>query len=225
MEEGSARIRLTSCLAFVLVVASACTSTTSEETPPRSTAATHEAAIGVTVAGIQKHLRALQDIADSNNGIRAAGEPGYDASVRYVTETLEKAGLDVSMNEFAAPIFEQTAPTTVRVGGSDLALRDGRDMKAMLYSPSGRVSAPLFTVDWDTTDEVRPGPGCDANGFDSVPFGAIVLAQPGSCFLRDQVIAAERAGASAVIFSFPEFTRDEGLRRPTLLSPAGIQIP
>ena len=39
-----------------------------------------------------KPMLQFQAIADANGGVRAAGTPGYDASVDYVAETLEAAG-------------------------------------------------------------------------------------------------------------------------------------
>ena len=50
----------------------------------------------VTVEGVLEHEEALQAIADANGGNRAAGLPGYEASVDYVVETLEAAGWEVS---------------------------------------------------------------------------------------------------------------------------------
>ncbi len=38
----------------------------------------------VTTAGIMEHQQAFQDIADANDGTRASGTPGYDASLAYV---------------------------------------------------------------------------------------------------------------------------------------------
>jgi aminopeptidase S len=56
----------------------------------------------VSVDGAWVHLQALQRIADENGGNRAAGTPGYDASVEYVTGVLSSAGFDVSTPTFAA---------------------------------------------------------------------------------------------------------------------------
>ena len=74
----------------------------------------------VSAAGVTEHLEAFQAIADANGGNRAAGLPGYDASVDYVVETLEAAGWNVSLDEFpftyVGPAeLEQTAPV-----GADL---------------------------------------------------------------------------------------------------------
>jgi aminopeptidase S len=50
----------------------------------------------VSDARAMKHLQALQKIADEHGGNRAAGTPGYDASVEYVARVLRKAGFKVS---------------------------------------------------------------------------------------------------------------------------------
>ncbi len=62
-----------------------------------------------------EHLQAFQAIADDNGGNRAAGLPGYDASVDYVVETLEAAGWNVTLDTFdftyVGPAeLEQTSP-------------------------------------------------------------------------------------------------------------------
>ena len=48
----------------------------------------------VTPEGVLDHLGALQKIADANGGNRAAGLPGYAASVDYVVDQLRGAGYD-----------------------------------------------------------------------------------------------------------------------------------
>jgi hypothetical protein len=40
----------------------------------------------VTVGGIMKHEKAFQKIANDNDGTRASGTPGYDASLAYVKQ-------------------------------------------------------------------------------------------------------------------------------------------
>jgi aminopeptidase S len=56
----------------------------------------------VGVDGAWVHLQALQRIADENGGNRAAGTPGYEASVEYVSGVLRAAGFDASTPTFAA---------------------------------------------------------------------------------------------------------------------------
>jgi len=59
----------------------------------------------VTGDGAFRHLEELQRIADANNGNRALGTPGYDASVEYVARTLRDAGYAVETPEFTARSF------------------------------------------------------------------------------------------------------------------------
>src|SRR5918911_1788070 len=59
----------------------------------------------VTGDGAFRHLEELQRIADANNGTRALGTPGYDASVEYVARTLRDAGWTVQTPEFTARSF------------------------------------------------------------------------------------------------------------------------
>ena len=46
----------------------------------------------VTVNGILQHERAFQRIANHNDGTRASGTLGYDASVDYVAQRMRRAG-------------------------------------------------------------------------------------------------------------------------------------
>ena len=60
-----------------------------------SSAATDFAAMmlqRVTVDAMMAHLTKLQEIADANDGNRALGTPGYDASVQYVADALRGPG-------------------------------------------------------------------------------------------------------------------------------------
>jgi len=59
----------------------------------------------VTVSGILQHERALQSIANKNDGTRASGTPGFDASVDYVVKKLRKAGYKVKKQPFTFPFF------------------------------------------------------------------------------------------------------------------------
>src|SRR5205809_522320 len=53
--------------------------------------------------GAFRHLQALQEIANANNGNRAAGSPGYDRSADYVAARLREAGYAVRFQEFEFP--------------------------------------------------------------------------------------------------------------------------
>ena len=68
----------------------------------------------VTLDGVREHQAALQGIADANGGTRAAGTPGYQASVDYAAGVLTNAGYNVSVQPFAYAAYEQLAPSTLQ---------------------------------------------------------------------------------------------------------------
>ncbi len=176
----------------------------------------------VTIEGIHEHLEVLQHIADENGGTRAAGDPGYEASVDYVSEVLEEAGYEVTIDSFTAPVFEQTADTELEILSPQReTFEDGEDVRALLYSPAAEVEAPLYRVGSDgvSADACEP-----ENLTEAVP-GAIFLVRSGDCFVRDQVVNAQAAGAEGIIVTFPEYSTEDGVLRPTLLSPDGLEIP
>ena len=74
---------------------------TAPQSPPSSNAV-QQLAGEVSDARAVKHLQALQKIADEHGGNRAAGTPGYDASVDYVVGVLRRAGFRVSTPTFEA---------------------------------------------------------------------------------------------------------------------------
>src|ERR1044071_3804088 len=61
----------------------------------------------VTVEGITEHQKALQNIADMNNGTRYTRTPGFTASAAYVKATLEKAGYNARYEMFNMPIWRE----------------------------------------------------------------------------------------------------------------------
>ena len=69
----------------------------------------------ITLEGVREHQAAFQSIADANGGTRAAGTPGYDASVDYVVEQMETAGYDVTLDEFP---FTYVAAATAAPDGT-----------------------------------------------------------------------------------------------------------
>ena len=77
----------------------------------------------VRAEGAMEHLKAFQEIADENGGNRAAGLPGYDASVDYVVDVLEAvkdatggAGADVVVEHVGEATW-QTSLQAVRQHG------------------------------------------------------------------------------------------------------------
>ncbi|KAJ3329579.1 hypothetical protein HDU76_007596 [Blyttiomyces sp. JEL0837] len=64
----------------------------------------------LSVDGVLTHLKAFDAIA-KEHGNRAAGYPGYNASVNYVVKTLsEEAGCEPIVSTFTLPVFKPDAP-------------------------------------------------------------------------------------------------------------------
>ena len=226
--------RVAGSLLAAFLLASACTdvSSGSREASPVASAeatvtpspSTEPTKVG-PVGRIETHLRALDRIARMSGGTRAVGSKGYDRSVAYVSRRMRSWGYEVERNGFDFDYFEQLSPTRVERLRPRRAYVDGRDVRAMVYSGSGRVSEPVEPVEFDLQSNEHDGAGCSAEDFSSFPSGAVALVRPGNCFYRDQVVNAQDAGAEAVFISFPEFTSATGVLRPTLLSGEGIEVP
>jgi len=177
----------------------------------------------VRVEAILDDLAALQEIADKNGGVRAAGTQGQLASASYVATQLRAAGSVVTMDTFAVPLFTEVGHPTVTAAGHTYA--SGIDFRPMIFSASGHFSAPLVPVGFDpgATPETLVGSGCTADDFAGVPANVVLLVQPGHCASRDVVDNAMAAGASGLILSFVSW-EPNAVRRPTLRTP-DVPIP
>ena len=80
---------------------------------------------------------AFQDIADANGGNRAAGSPGYDASLAYVKSTLEAAGYTTATQTFDFVAYEENAPSLLE--RTDVDPDVTIESQTLDYSPSGDV--------------------------------------------------------------------------------------
>ncbi len=131
-------------------------------------------------------MAALQRVADANGGNRAAGSPGYAASLRYVEETLRRAGYRVRRQPFTVTFSETLAETALVPGIGQLS------PLVMEGSPStqSRVTAPLALP----SDPL----GCSAESFNDLR-GAVVLIERGTCTFGQKSGHAADAGAVAVL--------------------------
>jgi len=93
----SAILALAGCSAPVFTVPQGLPSSTAPDGP-----LVQQLVGDVSDARALKHLQALQKIADEHGGNRAAGTPGYDASVDYVVGVLRRAGYKVSTPTYEA---------------------------------------------------------------------------------------------------------------------------
>ncbi len=157
----------------------------------------------VTVAGMRSHQAALQTVADANNGTRASGTPGFDASLAYVKSTLEAAGYTATVQPFQFPYFEEVTPAQFsQTAPTPTVYQTGTHFEIMEYSGSGDVTASLQNVDL----VLPPGAaastsnsGCEAADFAGFVAGKIALLQRGTCTFLEKAANAQAAGASGVI--------------------------
>jgi Zn-dependent M28 family amino/carboxypeptidase len=159
----------------------------------------------IRAAGLREHLRALQEIAAANDGNRAAGTPGDEASVEYVEEQLREAGWRVSLEPVPFPYFDERSPPRL----DDLA--EGDDFRTLSYSGSGRVEAPAR----------RLGLGCGRGEFRALEEGEVAVVRRGECFFRDKARNAESAGAAALLI----VDGDSDEPPAATLGAPGIRIP
>jgi Zn-dependent M28 family amino/carboxypeptidase len=151
----------------------------------------------VTVDGVLEHEEALQAIADANDGTRAAGTTGYTASVEYVVDTLEAAGWNVELDEFAftfvpPPFLEQLTPVAAEYASGTFT-----------GTGYGEVTGNVIPVDIVLDMPRDPvTSGCEASDFVGLDFSGendIALIQRGTCEFGVKAVNAQTAGAEAVI--------------------------
>jgi hypothetical protein len=179
------------------------------------------------VDGILADLGRLQQLTDEHGGTRPAGSAGYEAAADFVAGELRSIGYDVHVQQVELPVFKQTGPTTLETTGTiRRSFEDIHDFKAMLYSPSAEVTAPLYPLGYDPN--AKPGDasglGCKPEDWVNVPAGVVVLLQPAGCRRHDVVVQAQAAGVVGVVTAYPAWGRD-GVLRPTLIDPSDIRIP
>jgi Zn-dependent M28 family amino/carboxypeptidase len=169
----------------------------------------------VTVEAVRAHQDKFQEFADLSDGTREASTLGYQLSADHVADLMEKAGYDVTRQEFEYNFYQElAAPTVVGTStGFPFAYTDGEDISTMDYSGSGTVTGVVQGVN----DNIVPLPvgqpdstsnaGCEDADFAGFT-GDIALIQRGTCFFHEKIANAVEAGAEAVII-FNEGNSDE----------------
>ena len=170
---------------------------------------------------VRAHQAAFQAIADANGGNRAAGLPGYTASVEYVVSKLEAAGWDVELDEFE---YEFTPPSVLQ---QLTPVNATYETGAFSGSGFGTVTANVVAVDINLVPPRASTSGCEAADFAGFPAGSIALIQRGTCTFAVKAVNAQAAGASAVIiFNQGNDPTREGLIVGTLIPGGeGVTIP
>jgi Zn-dependent M28 family amino/carboxypeptidase len=194
------RTKLGLALVLALLVAFGVVSVATAAVPTDSSALRN----AVGFKGIMKHESEFQNIADANDGTRAASTPGYDASVKYVADKLRGAGLAVTEQSFEFPYFEETGASTFeRLTPTTRTYVRDTDYALMEYSGSGDVRGEVVP----TNDIVIPpgaqagtsNSGCEASDFPAATAGNVALIQRGTCDFVVKAENAKAAGATAAI--------------------------
>jgi Zn-dependent M28 family amino/carboxypeptidase len=182
----------------------------------------------VDVDGIVDHLEALQEVADDNDGTRASGTPGYEASVDYVVRRLQQAGYSPRVQEFTFPFFQQLSPSTFEeISPTPRTFVEGTDYFLGEFSGAGDVEAPLQgVVDnvFPPTPEPSSSAGCEDEDFAGFTAGNIALIQRGTCTFEEKVInAVEAQAAGVVLFNEGQPGRTDAFT-PALAQPFDIPV-
>lgn len=181
----------------------------------------------VTVGNILAHERVLQRIANNNDGTRASGTPGFEASADYVKKQLKKAGYKVSEQKFEFPFYQEVSPATLaQVSPTPTPY----EVATLQYSGSGDVTGtlvPTTNLVIPATETPSSASGCVPTDF--VPASAteiqVALIQRGTCTFAEKVANAVAAGYdAAVIFNEGNPGRTELLDGVTLGEPASIPV-
>lgn len=180
----------------------------------------------VTADRIISHLRALQFIANHNDGTRSLGTDGYSQSVAYVVNRMRRAHYDVRVQRFIANLWVENAPPAFdQVSPNAETYVPDTDFATFQYSGSGGVTGQIALapgIILPPTPAPSSASGCDASLFPDMT-GKIALIQRGTCNFEDKVANAAAAGAiGAIIFNEGQPGRTDVLSGSTLANPQPI---
>jgi Zn-dependent M28 family amino/carboxypeptidase len=216
--EAVTRTNVVAVLAVSLLTVAACgreASPAPEAVPEPAAAVEFADALAQKVTGdaVMAHLRRFQEIADADDGNRALGTPGYDASLDYVAGALRDKGFTVDTPEFDVRIPWADAPALTVAGGKV----EAKPLQYTIGTDGPGATGPIVAARSEDT------PGCTADDYDGLALeGAVVLVDRGSCpFGQKQTVAAER-GAVALIVANND---DEDMSGSTLGDTTDVRIP
>jgi hypothetical protein len=208
----------------VLVLGAGCTEGEGSGTggsPAVDRPSTEDVVAAVTEEGLRARLSELVAATGDSAGYRSVGSEGYERAAAYVEGRLEAAGWSVTTPRVDAPAVVDDGSSSLRVDGRTFGVDD---LRPLLLSPAGDVTGPVVAVNGAPGPARRAGLGCSAGDYGELPDRAVVLVPPGGCFRRDQLLAAQEAGAGAFVTYSPG-APDGVVLRPTLASAEGLGIP
>jgi Zn-dependent M28 family amino/carboxypeptidase len=142
----------------------------------------------VGIDGMRQHLQALSDIAADNDGNRADGTTGYEASVDYVAGLLRDRGFDVSTPEFTRLDTVSPGRPTLTVGARVFEVDQA---SLLLPTPAGGVSGPVL--------KPRVVAGCSPRDYPRAVEGSVAVVDDTRCSVVDKQNAAAARGADALV--------------------------
>jgi hypothetical protein len=151
------------------------------------------------------HLTVLAEIAQ-RDGDRAAGTPGYTASVEYVAGALRAAGWRVRVQDVPMALWRERSPATLTLEDAG-ALRPVRDFRVPSYADAGSADGALRVV----------GDACQPSDFAELAAAEVALTSIGGCLLWRKTLNAQRAGAGALLVQTD--TSGRGVPSATLAVP------
>jgi Zn-dependent M28 family amino/carboxypeptidase len=180
---AAAGVRAVVALILVAVLA-ACGSASTQAADPASGLADK-----VTVDDVFTHLQRLADIAEANDGNRADGTAGYDASVEYAAGVLRDNGFDVTTQEFDRLVVAAPGKPTLTVAGRSESV----DQASLLVNtPEGGLVA--------LTLRPRKPAGCSAGDYGNANVrGAIAVVDDSGCSVVEKQAAATAQGAVGLL--------------------------
>lgn len=178
-------------------------------------------AAAITEAGLRDRLEALAAATGGSAPYRAVGSAGYDAAAELAEAALRDAGWTVTADAYTGVAFADEGGSTLDVAGATFS---GADVLPLIFAPAGIVEGPVVAIDWDPAPVGPDGKGCAVTHYGDLPADAIVVVRSGDCLRRDQVLAAQQAGAAAFVAVYPLAPGGVAFR-PTLIEPGGLDIP
>jgi Zn-dependent M28 family amino/carboxypeptidase len=178
-------------------------------------------AAAITEDGLRRRLEELAAVTGASTAWRALGGNGYDAAATLVSETLRRAGWTVAEDRFTANAFADDGGSSLIAAGRTFG---SSDVRPLIYAPGGTAEGPAVALDWDPHATGPGTKGCAASDYGSLPAGAVVLVRSGPCYRRDEVLAAQAAGAAGFI-AVAGGAAPGTILRSTLIAPAGLRIP